>query len=319
MKKQEIIIHGYPVRKYLEFLSFLALTVMLWLMNKLSQDYDTVLKVSPKLNSSLAGIYSEAADNTLYVQVRASGFFILSKKFSDDGSFAFDINDYPDEQHTIKIPTTNLKDRIRDYFDKNVQILSIEPDTVYYNMSEYVTKKIAVTGNFELSFKREFRQSAPVQFLPDSVIIAGARDYVAQVKSIALLPQEYDDVDETIEDISNIATAQDIYVNPSKIRYRIPVERCTEGSVAVMIRTVNVPQNNRLILLPAKVNVRYVVPLRDYQSVSVNDFCVEVDFDDTQMSLNRHIKVKVVRHPSSVFDIRLEPAFVEFLIQNNHD
>jgi YbbR domain-containing protein len=305
------------VRKYLAFFSFLALTVMFWLMNKLAQEYNTVLKISPKIRSSLSGIYSDAADNTLYVQVQASGFFILGKKFSENSSVIIDIKDSYEEKHKtgLKIATVNLKDKIRDDFDKNVRILSIEPDTVYFNISDHVTKSVPVTGNFSLSFKKEFRQYAPVRFFPDSVTVAGSLEHIAKIKSIALIPKKYENVDKTIEDISNVVASPEIYVNPSKIRYKIPVERCTEGTVSATVRAINVPQGSKLILLPATVNIRYFVPLKDYSSVAANDFIAEVDFNDTETSLNRHVKVKIVQSPYSIFDVRVEPAFVEFLIQ----
>jgi YbbR domain-containing protein len=286
-------------------------------MSKLAKDYDTVLKISPKLRSSLSGIYSDAADNTLYVQVRASGFFILGKKFSENSSCIIDIKDSPEKNHksVLRIATVNLKDKIRDNFDKSVQILSIEPDTIYFNISGYVTKKVPVRSDFSLSFKDEFRQCAPIQFLPDSVTITGSQELVDKMNSIALHSKKYEKVDRTVEDISTIAASQNVYVNPSRIRYKIPVERCTERTVSVTIRTVNVPKDNKLVLLPSEVNIKYLVPLKDYASVSVNDFLAEVDFNDTQTSLNRHIKVKIAECPSSVFDVRIEPAFVEFLIQ----
>lgn len=317
MKERKIIIQKYHIRKHFAFLVFLVLSLTFWLMNKLAQDYETVLKISPKLKSSLSGIYSDAADNTLYVQVRASGFFILGKKFSETGNITVDIKDLPEGQHRtgLKIATANLRDKIRDDFDKNVRILSIEPDTIYFNISEYVTKKVPVRGDFSLSFKIEFRQCAPIQFFPDSVTISGSQEYVAKINSVALSPKKYENINKTVEDISNIAVKQNIYVNPSKIRYKIPVERCTEGMMSIPVRTVNVPQGNKLVLLPAKVDIKYIVPLKDYSSVSMNDFHAEVDFNDTKTSLNRHVKVKIVRHPAHVFDIRVEPAFVEFLIQ----
>jgi YbbR domain-containing protein len=304
------------MRKYLAFLSFLALTIVFWLMSKLAQDYDTVLKMSPNLKSSLSGVYSDMADNTLYIQVRAPGFFILGKKFSENNSITVDIKDFPIRNKTeLKIATVNLKDKIRDDFDKSIQILSIEPDTIYFSISKYVTKKVPVRGDFKLSFKNEFRQYAPVQFFPDSVTISGIQEHVVKVKSIALPSKRYNNIDKTMEDISNINTSQDIHVNPSKIRYKIPVERCTEGTVAVPVQTVNLPAGNKLILLPSKVNIKYFVPLKDYNSVSANDFYAEADYNDTKTSLNRLIKVKVLRHPSSVFEVKVEPAFVEFLIQ----
>jgi YbbR domain-containing protein len=286
-------------------------------MNKLAQDYDTVLKISPKLKTSLSGVYSDAADNTLFVQVRASGFFILGKQFSENKSLTIDVKESSDENHAkgLRIATVNLKDKIRENFDKNVHILSIEPDTIYFNISDHVTKKVPVTGDFNLTFKDEFRQYAPIQFFPDSVTVIGSQERVAKLNSIALSPKKYENIDETIEDISNINASHEIYVNPSKIRYKIPVDRCTEGSVAVAVRTINVPRGNRLVLLPSTVNIKYLAPLRDYAAVSANDFFAEVDFNDTKTSLNRHIKVRIVRRPSAVFDVKIEPAFVEFLIQ----
>jgi hypothetical protein len=305
------------VRKYLAFLSFLALTLMFWLMNKLAQDYSTTLKISPKLRNSLSGIYSDAADNTLYVQVQASGFFILGKKFSENNSVVIDVKNIPEGKHKagLKIATVNLKDQIRDDFDKNVRILSIEPDTIHFNISEHVTKKVPVTGDFSLSFKDEFRQYTPVQFSPDSVTIVGSQEHVAKVKSVSLSPEKYENIDETIEGISTVAPKSNIYANPSKIRYKIPVERCTEGSVSVAVRTVNVPRGSKLVLLPARVDIKYTVTLKDFASVSMNDFFAEVDFKDTKTSLSRYVRVKAVRYPSSVFDLRVEPSFVEFLIQ----
>jgi YbbR domain-containing protein len=293
------------------------LTIMFWLTNKLAQEYSTTLKISPKLKSSLAGVYSDATDNTLYVQVRASGFFIIGKKFSESNSINIDIKGMFEEQQrtSLKIATVNLRDQIRDNFDKSMQILSIEPDTIYYNIFEHVTKKVPVKDNFTLSFKEDFRQCAPIQLSPDSVTIAGLREHVDEMTAVYISPEKYEGVDETVEDISTVVTKPGIFASPSKIRYKIPVERCTEGTASVAVKTVNMPENSKLMLLPAKVSIKYAVPLKDYESVSENDFLVEVDFEETKTSLNRHLKAKVVRQPSSVFDVKVEPAFVEFLIQ----
>lgn len=290
---------------------------MLWLMNKLVQYYKADLEISPRIISSQSGIYSDAADNTLYVKVLASGFFILGEKFSKNNSVIIDVKDSPEGQKKtgLKIATVNLKDKIRDDLDKNVQILSIEPDTIYFNISEHVTKKVPVTGDFTLSFKSEYRQYAPIQFSPDSVTVAGAREHVANINSITLPPKKYRNVNKPVNDVSNAVASQDIYVNPSKIRYTIPVARCTEGTASVTVRAVNVPAGNKLILLPGRIDVKYYVPLKDYKSVLSSDFIAEVDFNDTETSLNRHIKVKMVKYPYPIFDIRVEPAFVEFLIQ----
>lgn len=300
-------------KRYLVFFLFVALTLVFWLMNKLAGDYVIVLRVTPRINSSAAN-YSDAIDNTLHVQVRASGFFVLRKKFSPENVFFFTPANISG-QSVLKIPTTGLKENLRDWFDRDCQILSIEPDTVYFNMSEYVSKTVAVTGNFKLSFSDEFRQSSPTQFFPDSVTVTGSKEKINNLKQLVLPFKKYDNLDKTVEDILSLQPMPDVFTSHSKIRYRIQIERCTEAAASVPVKVANLPERDRLILLPANVRIKYMIPIKHYKAVTSDDFSVEADYNETINSLSRQIKVKLVRKPDFVFNTEIEPAFVEFLIQ----
>ena len=286
-------------------------------MNKLAQDYTTVLQVNPKIKNSLsAAIYSDAADNTLYLQMKASGFFILGKKFSKPQNITIDLRDMPERQlSTLHLSTNSIREKISDNFDKNIQILSVYPDTIYYAVSGNVSKRVPVQADFTLSFKEEYRQIEPVIFSPDSVTVTGSEGDLDKITSVHLLSKKYDNVDKTVEDISNVVINEGVSVIPQKVRYKIPVERCTEGSLQIPVKKMNVPNGSTLILLPVNVNIRYTVPIKDYKNVTENDFSVEVNFKDTEKSLNRLVKVNLTHSPANVFDVKVEPSFVEFLIQ----
>ncbi|MDR2424814.1 MAG: hypothetical protein LBD59_08835 [Prevotellaceae bacterium] len=300
-------------KRYLVFFLFIVLTLVFWLMNKLAGDYVIVLRVTPRINSSAAN-YSDAIDNTLHVQVRASGFFVLKKKFIPENVFLLTPENISG-QSILKIPTSGLKENIRDYFDRDVHIISIEPDTVYFNMSEYVSKKVAVTGNFKLSFSNEFRQSAPTQFFPDSVTVTGSKEKINNLQYLVLPFKKYDNLDKTVEDILTLTPMSDVFTSHSKIRYRIQIERCTEAAVSVPIKVSNLPAKDKLILLPANVRIKYMIPITNYKSVTDDDFSVEADYNETTNSLSRQIKVKIVHKPDFVFNTEIYPPFVEFLIQ----
>jgi hypothetical protein len=289
---------------------------MFWLTNKLAKDYIAVVQLVPKIKSSSA-IYSDAEDNVLHVKLAAPGFFVLRKNFVGKTAFYINPENILDKQQseTVKIPTASLKELISDFFDKDIKIISIDPDTIFFNGSAYFSRKVPVNANFSLSFKSEFRQSAPTIFSPDSVIVTGAKKDVEIIGNLSFPLKKYEDLEESVEDVSNLSFASNIIVSPAKVRYKIPVERCTEGKVSVPVKTVNVPENNKLFLFPARIDIKYTVPMANYQSVSDGDFLAEADYNETANSLSRHIKVKIMRKPSFVFDVKTEPSFVEFLIQ----
>jgi len=285
-------------------------------MHKLAKDYETTLTVYPKVRNSLsASVYVDAADNNLQLQIKAPGFFILRKKFTRNNSVSIDLKSSEKEASELKLTTISLKEKIADNFDKTVQITSIHPETIYYTLSGNISKKVPVVANFNITFKNEYRQNAPVQFSPDSVIVRGAQANIDSIKQIVLPFHKYDNVDKTIEDIASIVAPENVLIEPLRVKYKIPVARCTAGSVSVPIRVVNAPSNSTLVLLPSAIEVKYLVPVKEYTSVNSSDFAVEVDFKETNNSLNRRIKVNLVKNPSEVFDIKIEPAFVEFLIR----
>jgi hypothetical protein len=284
-------------------------------MSKLEQNYVTVLQMTPEINHS-AAIYSDMANNTLYVQVSASGFFILRKKFSDKNVFFINPENIINQnQSLLKIPTASLKDNIGESFDKNIQILSIDPDTIYFKISKYASKKVPVTANFKITFKDDFRQCAPIIFSPDSITVTGSTNEVDKIENYTLPFKKYENVEHSIEDISTLPTVPNILANPSKVRYRIPIERCTEGTVSAPVTIVNLPKNVKMILLPAVVSIKYTVPIKDYKSVSSKDFLVEADYNEATTAFNRQIAVKIVRKPDFAFNLRIDQPFVEFLIQ----
>ena len=316
MNRHKIFYRNHAVRKYLVFIFFTVLTFMFWLTNKLAMDYIAVVQLVPKIKSSSA-IYSDAEDNVLHVKLTAPGFFILRKNFVGKTTFYINPENILDKKQseTVKIPTANLKDHISDFFDKDIKIISIDPDTIFFKGSAYFSRKVPVNPNFSLSFKSEFRQSAPTILTPDSVIVTGAKKDVEIIKDMSFPLKKYENLEESVEDVSNLSFASNIIVSPAKVRYKIPIERCTEGKVSVPVKTINVPENNKLFLFPAHIDIKYTVPTAHYQSVSDGDFSAEADYNETASSLSRHIKVKIMRKPNFVFDVKTEPSFVEFLIQ----
>ena len=308
-----------PYRRYFVVCMFVVLSAGLWLMNKLTQDYVATLYFTIELkNSGTAAIYTALDDNSLSVQIKASGFFIVRERLSKNSKIVLDAKDLKIAENSkseLRLPTILLKDKIVEYLDGNVHVSVIEPDTVRFGVSRNVTKKVPVVASPDMTFGDEYRQSASIEFSPDSATLSGSADELANVVSVKAVIGRLENLTRSAEGVAELAVPDNVAVKPKKVRYKIPVDRCTEGTISVPVNLTNAPEKSEITLLPSSISVNYTVPLKHYAKISPGDFAVTVDFNDTRQSLSRKISVVLQRKPDEVFNVSLTPGFVELIVQ----
>ncbi|MDR2563696.1 MAG: hypothetical protein LBC98_07110 [Prevotellaceae bacterium] len=301
---------------------FVVLSAGLWLMNKLTQDYLAVLRFTTELkHSGAAAIYTAIDDNTLSVQIKASGFFIVRERLSKNTQIVFDVKDLKLSENSkseLRLPTALLKDKLAEHLDENVHVMAIEPDSLRFKVSRNINKKVPVLASVELSFEGEYRQSAPIEFLPDSVTLSGSADELAQIVSAKAIIGKLEHLTRAVEGVAEIAISDNAAVKPKKVRYKIPVDRCTEGEILAPVNLLNSPKKSSITLLPSLVKVNYTVPLKHYSKIAHGDFVVTADFNDMQQSLSRKISLTLQRKPDEAFNVRLTPGFVELIIREEN-
>ena len=304
-------------RRYFVVCMFVILSAVLWLINKMTQDYVAVLRFVPELkHSSAVAIYTALDDNTIFVQIKASGFSIVRERLLNNPQIVFDVKDLKlaeNSKSELRLPTIMLKDKLGEYLDGNVHILDIEPDTVRFRVSRNISKKVPVVASPEMTFGEEYRQSAPIAFSPDSVSISGSADKLANIVSVQAIIGKLEYLTRSVEDVAELDVPKTTAVKPQKVRYRIPVDRCTEGQISVPVNLLNTPKKSSITLLPSSVSVNYTVPLKDYSKIVPGAFVITADFNDIQESLSRKINLTLQRKPAEVFNIRMTPAFVELI------
>ena len=291
-------------------------------MNKLTQDYTAVLRFTAELkHSGAAAVYSALDDNSLFVQIKASGFFIIRERLSKNTQIIFDVKDLKlaeNSKSELRLPTVLLKDKLAEHLDGNVLVSPIEPDTLRFKVSRNVNKKVPVIAAPEMTFEGEYRQSADIEFVPDSVTLSGSADELAQIIAVKAIIGKLEHLTRSVEDVAELAVPDNVAVKPKKVKYKIPVDRCTEGEISAPVNLLNAPEKSSITLLPASVTVHYTVPMKHYSKIAPGTFTVTADFDEVQQSLSRKISLTLQRKPDEVFNVRLTPGFVELIIREGN-
>ena len=300
---------------YVAFLFFLGLSAGLWAMNKLTKDYDASFEFRPKVKNSFTGAsYTDDVDNTLYIKARSSGLFILRMYFNPGKIITIDVEDLKldDDKPHLEIPVSMLLGKISENLEKDVDIKSVYPDTLYYSVSKNSVKKVPVTAEQNLAFGAEYRQSGPTILTPDSITVSGSREILDTVDRIVVSIEKSKNLTDTQEGVITIDRRDDLICRPRKINYRIPVERCTASSISIPIKTPDIPG---LFLLTDNVRVKFTVPTKDFRNINVAGFKAVIDPEDVRNSIGGKALIKLEKSPDEAFDISCDPPFVEFIIQ----
>lgn len=289
-------------------------------MIKLSAEYTTNMDFTPQINNSATGgTYNNERANTLYIQIRASGFYLMRQRLIKNHTLAIDLKDktqIPEagQNELIKLPTSSIRDKISDILGQNIGIISIEPDTLYLRYSKPNRKKVPVVQNFTLSFEKEYRQTAAIQFEPDSIIITGPSEMLDTINEIPTVNNSYLNLNNRLETNLSLKEINNVVYSQNKVKLTIPIERCTESIVKMPISILNSPDDYSILLLPPQVEVKYVVPLKDYPSVNVDGFHIAVDYQQADSLLvNSKLRVKVYEKPEQVISVQISPEFVDYI------
>ena len=307
-------------KRYLVFGVFTIISLILWLMIKLSSEYPANLQYDLKINNSLTGgTYIDTLNNAIYIQVKASGFYIMSKQISKNQSIILDLKDKritpaKNSPNLIKLPTINIKDKIAEVLGRDVEVISIEPDTLFLRYSVPVKKRVPVIPNLKIGFQSEYTQTAHITVLPDSIFIIGQQSALDTIHAVYTAHSEYINVNSNIEANLPLVNIDNVVFAHNKAKITIPVERCTELTLKLPIDILNAPDPSSILLMPPQVEIKYVIALKDYSPIIENNFQAAVDYQQTDsLIFDRKLKINLVKKPEQVISVQLSPEFVDFI------
>jgi len=101
------------------------------------------------------------------------------------------------------------------------------------------------------------------------------------------------------------------------VEVRLCVEEFTERTFTIPVEGVNFPSGHTLLSFPPTVNVRFFLGLSVYKKIKASDFQVVVDYKDLLASKNNVCKVRLVKRPEVVQNVRIQPQSVECLSEKN--
>lgn len=197
------------------------------------------------------------------------------------------------------------------------KIISVKPDTLYFDFSERRIKRVPVKLVSNFDFARQYDISNAIQITPNYVTISGPEQEIQHIKTWNTDTLALDDIQNTT--VSRVAMEQvkmkNVNIFPTSVEVKLPVDEFTEKVIEVPLKVINNREYYDVKLYPKKVKVVLMVALSKYAQVDEEFIDAVVDMNEWKVFEHNKLTVKLMRFPDYCKLVQIKPGKVDFIIE----
>jgi len=307
-------------RKFYVFLLCLIISTFIWCLIKFAKDYSTTIEFPVVfINLPKDHVLMNDVDTSLALTIRAQGFHLLKYKlFKSAKPLIIDLSKLKlmkqNRGHRAYIVTSTLVQRLSNQLDFKNTVIDISPDTLFFVFDNMVHKKVPVKLNLSLNFEKQYLLYDSIRYFPDSVIVSGSPQILDTLRYITTSKKEFEKLNESQSFYLGFFKSKNLKytVQPEMVKVNFEVEKFTDGTIEIPVNMGNSGAN--LKLFPDKVNVTYLVAMKDYKSITPDMFTATVNVVKLQEHKDNKLKVEISKYPSYLRITRVDPEKVEYII-----
>lgn len=314
-------------RKAFIFLLCLIFSFISWLFIKLSRESAAMIPVKIEVtNTPKDVIITGQSDSIFVVNVKSTGVKLLSSGLMRRvETFETDFNALQqlrrnNGNNVYFFSAPQAQTRFSVISDIPRSDLSVHPDTIFFNTIDAFSKKVPVILERDLQLRQGFRVYDIPKLSPDSVTVFGPInlfDSINYIYTEKLTTSAVDkDINETVK-LEKPWKSQQVSLSDYETNILISVEEFTETMASLPV-TVDCSGNSQvnpedLLLFPDRVDVHYLVALKDDNAITPDMFSAFVNCPDTLKTGRFRLPVEIREKPALVDILRIRPAEVEYI------
>jgi YbbR domain-containing protein len=302
-------------RRLSVFFTCLVLAFLAWMLTMLAKNYPYKFKAAlVYTNAPTRRSFRSLQADSVEVTVEGSGWNLL---FS-----AMKLNN-----RTIPVNLKNLDFKnfivlnsqlasINEKWASNQKITSFVPDTLYFDFSTRVIKRVPIQLQSNIKFEHQYAFSGAPVLKPDYVTISGPAEMIANITSwktdSLTLTNIADTVNKTIP--LHHPTESNINIYPKSVQVKIPVDEYTEKTVEVPVKLINNKNYYSVKIFPKKVKITFTVPLGGYAATNETNFQAIADLNLWHDQGLHQLPVTLTRIPDFCKVVRIAPQNIDFIV-----
>ena len=296
------------------FLFFLLLSFTFWTSTKLSNTYIVEESFSIIWTNIPNGIIPSSENQQMNVSISASGIEILIYRLINKSiNISLSQADFSREKGLIDLRGQEFF--IQNQFFENTKLNILNPLFLEFKFSRLEEKVFTVVPQIEINLRAGYLIDSSLKVTPDSILVRGPKSILDTLNSIQSESIIADDLYENFRKKVSLRSIPEIQLSESKVTVEVAVSRYTEKEFLLNVEVINLPLGTRVKLFPPKAKVRVTLPLSVLRTIKASDFNLVVDYNNIFKDAEKKLDLIMIRRPSSVKKVILEPKKVNYLIR----
>lgn len=303
-------------RRLSAFFTCLVLAVLAWLFTTLStpQPY-TIQEVLTYKNAPQKRAFHSLQPDTVNATVQGTGWQMLFSSMNKESKpITIDLSTLENRNYVVL--NSQLK-QINLNKDITQQIISIDPDTLYFDFSNRLVKKVPVQLMLGIRLRKQFAVSGNLIIKPAYITVSGPTERLKQInvwKTDSLL---MNDVGETVNTRVNLQAVKEgnLNVYPKTVQVIIPVDEFTEKTLDLPVKLINNHNYDNVKVFPQRVKVTFTTSLNRYPDMTEDLFEATADLDLWRDHGYTTLPVKLTRVPPFCKIVKVTPTNIDFIIK----
>ena len=315
-------VKNFSYHKAFVFLVCLALSFFLWLLLSLEKRYTSRISVPisyvefPK-DKQFSGSLPQKFDLT----VDGYGYTLLSYKLRLAFSpVIINVTELIDNaldrgsRNKYIIYTVSHKEEIEKQISSEIRILSIKPDSLVFNFSKIISKKIKVRPILNLTLENQYSLMEEPFTSPDSILVSGQKNIMDTLKAVFTNVKTHTKLSHSVEEMVAMKAYPGLKMQIREVNLTIPVEQNTEVNFDLPIQIIKKPRDVVLKTFPGKVRVSCRIGLSKYKKLDYSRFRAFINYEKISMQVPR-LPVSLENLTDVALSVNFSPKEVEYIIE----
>ena len=306
-------------KQVLLYLLFVALSTLLWFLNKLNHEYTIEVARTILLDNTPFGLrVVDAQNNQITYRIKGHGYALMSYR---GWAYTSPIHiNYRDSLRRFSsfhlngatLSRQDLTTILSRHLPSDLQLIDIISDSLSFQFGWQLEKRLPIHANINYSLADQCMLVKPIELSEDSVNVIGTKDLLESLTAIETVNTELGTL--TTSRTTTIPLAIPIGLSTSRntVDLTLSVEQYTEKTLHVPIAVHNDTDSLHLKLIPAAVDVVCNIPLSYYDSLSTHTLHFWVQ-PDTLHQFPR-LQIQLDAPPYYVHNLRFHPMYVDYYV-----
>jgi YbbR domain-containing protein len=302
-------------KRFLVLITCLFLAIAGWLFLALSNKYVYMAKtVLVYTNAPQKKAFHPLQSDTVDLLVEGTGWQLLFARLRvSPPSISISLEKLNNRNYIL---FSEQLYSVNNQLETSQKIISVRPDTLYFDFSKRTVKRVPVRLVSNLAFLKQFGISDEIELSPSYVTVSGPQEELGKITEWKTDTLKLQDIQGPV--VTRVPMKQNVFKNvnifPSSVEVRLPVDEFTEKTLEVPLKIVNNTDYYNVRLYPKKVKITFLVALSSYQQVNEDFVEASVDISEWKIQKHEQLTVKLTRFPDYCKLVKVAPEKVDFII-----